>query len=156
MPMKLELPTKLGPFSIDGQGRIAPRPGGEAPHFRFRWRDRRISARLEGAGRLRLSAWLGRVPSSAGNAPVAEAADRRGASFAALRELPDLLPADWRVRLMPDHQVRLDAERGLAWPASAVELTAELARFLLALAPYLDLLEEGAVLEPASAGMTRT
>lgn len=155
--MPFELPNSLGPFSIDGQGRIAPRAGVEMPHFLFHWRERKISARLArqhdhedpDRGRLMLSAWLGRVPSSADPAP----AERRVASFGTLRELLEILPGDWRVRLLPDHQVRLDAEMALSWPASAVELMAELTRFLLALAPYLDLLDEEGVLEPASAGL---
>ncbi len=153
--MPFELPNSLGPFAIDPHGRIAPRPGGEMPHFLFRWRDRTVSARMEGGpeqGRLILSAWLGRVPSSADPAR----AERRMASFTTLRDLLDTLPEAWRVRLLPDHQVRLDTEMALAWPASAVELMAELTGFLLALAPYLDLLEEEAVLEPAGPGTTRT
>lgn len=158
--MPFELPNRLGPFSIDGQGRIAPRAGAEMPHFLFHWRDRKVSARLErqqghedaAQGRLLLSAWLGRVPSSADPAPAA----RRVASFGTLRELLEVLPGDWRVRLLPDHQVRLDAELALSWPTSAVELMAELTRFLLALAPYLDLLDEADVLELASEGTAST
>ena len=130
------------------------------PHFQFHWRDRKVSARLErehgnadsGHGRLMLTAWLGRVPSSADPAP----GERRVASFGTLRDLLEVLPGDWRVRLLPDHQVRLDAEMALSWPASAVELMTELTRFLLALAPYLDLLDEEDVLELASEGTART
>lgn len=148
--MAFGLPTSLGPFLIDGQGRIAPRAGEDMPHFLFQWRDRRVSARLvdgQGDGRLLLSACLGRVPSSADPGAV----DRRNASFGILRNFLDVLPGEWRVRLMPDHQVRLDTEVALTWPASAVELMAELTRFLLALAPYLDLLDEADVLEPVVA-----
>ena len=168
--MAFELPNSLGPFSVDDQGRIAPRDGAEMPHFMFRWRDRKVTARLlgrDGDGSLTISAWLGRMPSSAVPAstePVGN--DRRRASFAALRGFLDMMPADWRVRLLPDHQVRLEAEILLAWPATAVDLMTELTRFLLALAPYLDLLEEEAVLElavgrplepvPAMAGMENT
>lgn len=153
--MPFELPNSLGPFSIDDQGRITPRTGEEMPHFLFQWRDRKVSARLvhgNGDGRLLLSAWLGRVPSSAD--PMA--GERRLASFSTLRGLLEVLPGEWRVRLLPDHQVCLDAEMALSWPASAVALMAELTQFLLALAPYLDLLDEEAVLEPACAGMARS
>jgi len=148
--MPFELPHNLGPFSVDALGRIAPRDGAEMPQFLFQWRDRRVSARLmgrEGDGCLMLTAWLGRVPSSAGGRP----AEGRIASFATLRGLLDALPADWRVRLLPDHQVRLEAEVLLSWPATAVDLMTQLTRFLLALAPYLDLLDEGSVLEPPGA-----
>lgn len=163
--MPLALPSSLGPFSVDPQGRIAPRPGEGLPRLLFAWRDRKLSAQLvcgDGGGSLIVSAWLGRVPSSADT----QVSGRRVTSFAALRALLDTLPADWRVRLLPDHQVCLDAEVSVSWPASAVELMAALTRFLLALAPYLDLLDEDAVLEPgcaavpgagvAGAGMTNT
>ena len=156
--MAFGLPSSLGPFSIDDAGRIAPRAGADMPQFLFYWRDRRVSAQLldqVGSGQLILSACLGRVPSSAdtgGAMGVATgAAERRTASFGNLRDFLDVLPGEWRVRLTPDHRVRLDTEMALAWPASAVELMAELTRFLLALAPYLDLLDEVDVLEPVAA-----
>lgn len=155
--MAFGLPSSLGPFSIDDYGRIAPRHGAEMPHFLFQWRDRRISARLvdqDGDGRLQLSASLGRVPSSADSGADPGAGARRNASFGTLRRFLEILPGEWRVRLLPDHQVRLDSEVALAWPASAVELMAELTRFLLALAPYLDLLDEAEVLEPVAAAPT--
>jgi hypothetical protein len=168
--MAFELPNSLGPFSVDAQGRIAPRDGAEMPNFLFRWRDRKVTARLmgrDGDGSLTISAWLGRMPSSAAQ-PVSASPtnDRRRTSFASLRCFLDMLPGDWRVRLLPDHQVRLEAELLLAWPATAVDLLTQLTRFLLALAPYLDLLDEEDVLElsppgpadpePVAAGMLNT
>jgi hypothetical protein len=145
--MKFAPPSSLGPFSVDPLGRIAPRSGGELPRFSFQWRARRLTAELlrtDTDGSLTISAWLGRVPSSAGP----DDAGRRINSFATLRGLLDTLPSDWRVRLTPDHQVSLEAAITLTWPASAVALMAEITGFLLALAPYLDVLDEAAVLEP--------
>ncbi len=147
--MPLELPNSLGPFAIDAHGRIMPRGAGEMPRLLFRWRGRKVSARMTGGlgdGRLVLSAWLGRVPSSADPS----AGERRDSSFAILRDLLHALPEDWRVTLLPDHQVRLDTDVTLSWPTTAVELMAALTSFLLALAPYLDLLDEEAVLELAT------
>jgi len=152
--MPFELPNSLGPFSVDAEGRIAPRDGADMPHFTFHWRDRKVSARLlgrDGDGSLTISASLGRMPSSAAPASADQLTnERRRASFAALRGFLDMMPADWRVRLLPDHQVRLEAEILLGWPATAVDLMTELTRFLLALTPYLDLLEEEDVLELAA------
>jgi len=145
--MKFAPPSNLGPFSVDPSGRIAPRSGAGLPRFSFQWRARKLSAELIGKdpdSSLMISAWLGRVPSSAD----AGAVGRREGSFDALRLLLDSLPSDWRMRLLPDHQVCLDAAIPLTLPTSAVELLTEITRFLLALAPYLDLVDEEAVLEP--------
>jgi len=146
--MKFVLPSRLGPFSVDPSGRISPRSGAGLPRFTFQWRDRKLSAELrstEADSRLTISAWLGRVPSSADPGSIS----RREDSFQTLRGLLNALPSDWRLRLLPDHQVCLEAALPLSWPTSAVELMTEITRFLLALAPYLDLVDEEAVLQPA-------
>ena len=68
--MPFDVPSFLGPFSVDEHGRLAPRDPNALPAFLFRWRGRVIRARMRGAepelGRLQLRSVLGRVPSSAG------------------------------------------------------------------------------------------
>jgi hypothetical protein len=136
----------LGPFSVDRAGRIAPRTGTEMPNVLFHWRGRTVQARMAGHdadGSLLIATTLGRVPSSADPACAA----LRPLSLALLRGLPEALPARWQIRLLPDHQARLEAELAMPWPVTAVALITELTRFLLALAPYLDLLDEACVVE---------
>lgn len=147
----------LGPFRMDAAGGLAPVVPGAPPRFTFRWRDRLVHAallpRASTQGRLRLRARLGQVPSSARPPDAA----RRPQSFAALRHLMGLLPADWHVGLAPDHRVLLEAERPVALPISAAGLVGEVTCFLLTLAPYLDLLDEaGVAASPEGGGMVNT
>ena len=148
--MPLNPPYILGPFSVDVEGRIAPRTGAEMPNVLFQWRGRRMHARMVGHdadGSLCITTTLGRVPSSADPACAA----LRPLSLAILRGLPDALPARWRIRLLADHRARLEAEIAMPWPVTAVALVTELSRFLLALAPYLDLLDEASAVEQPAA-----
>jgi len=154
--MPFDVPSMLGPFSVDEQGRLAPRDPNALPAFLFRWRGRVIRARMRGAepqlGRLLLRSVLGRVPSSAGDDPAT-----RPASFAVLHWLPRELPPGWRLSLLPDHRILLDAGADIALPITASGLVVELAGFLLTLAPYLDLLEGVGAFDSASAaGMANT
>jgi hypothetical protein len=150
--MPLDMPFNLGPFRVSGEGRLALAQAGASPRFRVTWQGCRVAALLganaagEG-GLLQLEAELGRVPSTASAA--GDAAAVRGAVFAALRGLPTLLPPGWSLALQADHRMVLHASRALALPTTACSLISEIAMFLLALAPYLDLLAELGV-EPAS------
>lgn len=140
--MPFDAPFNLGPFEVNALGHIAPRPGDVAPGFVFHWRARAVHARLElgegDGGRLFLRTSLGRIPSTA----LARDSDLRQRSFATLRALPRNLPGDWRMRLMPDHRLRLETEALVDLPIAAADLVTTLSRFLLELAPYLDLLDE--------------
>jgi len=142
--MPFDAPFILGPFAVDARGRLSPRGPTALPGFLFRWRGRVVRARFvqdeAGQGRLALMAMLGRVPSTAG------VADRgmRPTSFQILHLLPRVLPGRWRLVLLPDHRVRLEAEADIL-PATASELLVELTRFLLELAPYLDVLDEAGI-----------
>ena len=135
-------PFKLGPFKVDYGGRLSPCEPERIPAFLFRWRDRVVHARLTQAapedGRLALQSTLGRVPSTAGMANES----RRPRSFAALRWLPRSVPSDWQVSLMADHRVCLETEMRIALPITAAALITEITRFLLLLAPLVDLLDE--------------
>jgi hypothetical protein len=125
----------LGPFLVEASGRLLFRNPEVTSGFSFAWRGRRFAAVL-GEGRMGLSGVLGCVPSSAAGV------ERRAASFAAVRALPRCLPPGWRLLLLPDHRVQVQAEETMDWPANAAAVLQPVVRFLLALAPYLDLLEE--------------
>jgi len=142
--MPFDAPFNLGPFAVDAMGRLAARGSAALPGFFFRWRGRVIRAKFlpgeSGQGRLCLSATLGRVPSTAG---AGDPRARTG-SFQLLHLLPRALPGRWRVALLPDHRVHLEAEADVL-PITASELLVELTRFLLELAPYLDVLDEAGI-----------
>ena len=147
--MPFDAPFMLGPFSVDATGRLAPGGPATMPAFLFRWGGRVVRARLRHAeadhGRLLLRCVLGRVASTAGAAE-----DVRPRSFAALHWLRGEVPPLWQVSLLPDHRVLLEAEADILVPITAAGLVAELAGFVLALAPYLELLEELGVFPAAS------
>ena len=152
--MPLDVPFRLGPFEVDEAGRLQAHSPDRLPVFQVAWRERTIHVCLDGGpddGRLALHAILGRIPSSA----ASDAAGRTEA-FTLLRTLAGAVPAGWSVQLLADHRIDLRAERHLAMPATVTDLVAEVALFLLALAPYLDLIADDSApaLEPA--GMEKT
>jgi hypothetical protein len=140
--MAFDPPFKLGPFTVHSGGRLSPGEPDNIPAFLFRWRDRVVRARVAQVspddGRLTLQSTLGRVPSSASVSDE----ELRPRSFAVSHWLPKSVPPDWRVLLLADHRVWLDAETRIALPITASALITEITRFLLVLAPYLDLLDE--------------
>jgi hypothetical protein len=140
--MSFDASFKLGPFVVDAAGRLSPCEAGKAPAFLFRWRTRVVRARLTQIGvddgGLTLQSTLGRVPSTAS---VQDGA-LRTRSFTLLRRLPRSVPPDWQVCLLADHRLWLETEVRIALPITAAALITEITRFLLALAPYLDLLDE--------------
>jgi hypothetical protein len=140
--MPFDAPFKLGPFSVDDQGRLTPYEPASAPAFLFHWRDRVVRARLGRAdadtGSLTLEAALARVCSSA-SAPDQEVRPR---SFALLHWLERVVPQGWDVALSPDHRVLLATEVPIGLPITAAALITELTRFALDLAPYLELMDE--------------
>lgn len=136
----------LGSFSVDELGRISL-PEGEAGGFGFRWRGRPVALEVRGASagaqggassscRIRITAQAGRVPSSA------LAAERRPDALRLVRLLGDALPEGWRVRLLADHRLEVEAEEDLPFPALIGELMVPATRFAIRLGPYLDLLDE--------------
>ncbi len=143
--MPFDVPFMLGPFSVDAMGRLAPRAPDAMPGFFFRWRGRLVRAKFEqmdpNRGQLVLLATLGRVPSTAHPRDSA----LRSHSFQLLHLLPRTLPGPWRVSLLPDHRVHLEANSHVTLPVTATALLVELTQFLLELAPYLDLLDEAGI-----------
>jgi hypothetical protein len=136
--MPLDTPFVLGPFRVDPDGRLTPLRPDAAPGFSVRWRGRALHARLRAAGgELTIGATLGRVPSSSGGASA-----QRAGSFRLLRALSASLPDGWRVSLRADHRVALEATASLGAPTTAVQLLTAVARFVLELDPYLDLIDE--------------
>lgn len=144
--MPFAAPFSLGPFTVDAEGRLTPLSPETPPGFLFRWRERLMRARLTQpdarSWRLTIQVPLGRVPSTA------RASAARPDSFALVRLTAQAFPPDWRVRLLPDHRVRLEAEASLALPITAVGLVTAVTRFLLAVAPYLDMFDERGMAEP--------
>ena len=108
--MPFDAPFMLGPFSVDAMGRLGPRGPSALPGFLFRWRGRQIRAKFEQTdpmrGQLVLQATLGRVPSTANPRD----AGLRPQSFRLLHLLPRSVPGPWRVSLLPDHRVQLEAD----------------------------------------------
>lgn len=154
--MPFDAPFNLGPFAVDAMGRLQPRGAHPLPGFLFRWRGRLVRAHFvqdaDKGNRLVLHATLGRVPSTANAREPAQ----RPQSFELLRLLSTGLPEGWRMLLLPDHRVRLEAEAEVL-PITATALVAGLTRFLLALAPYLDVLDEAGIAgELAEAGSANT
>lgn len=130
-----------GPFLVEPDGALRPL---RAPALRFAWRGRPCEARVA-EGRVSLRAGAGAVPYTA-----ERPADRAGA-FAAIAALPAELPGGWRLRLLPDHRLLLEAEAALPAPTTAVALVGALVGFALALDPYLDRLESAGVAAAAGA-----
>lgn len=129
-PAALE-PFPHGPFLVEPDGALHPHG---RPALRFAWRGRSCRALVE-PGRVSLSAIAGAVPYTA------ERAAARPGAFALLRALPDDLPAGWRLSLLPDHALRLEAACDLPQPAPAAALVAAMVAFALGLDPYLDRLD---------------
>ncbi len=125
----------LGPFIVESSGKLTFRSPERGAGFSFIWRGRRFSAALRESS-ISLTGILGLVPSSAAGAR------RREAALENLRALPRALPPGWALRLTPDHRVQIKAIEDMEWPAHATELILPLVRFLLRLAPYLDLMDE--------------
>jgi hypothetical protein len=131
----------LGSFAVGAEGGLVPSGDPQRPPaLRFAWRGRPCEALLGGDGMLRLAAIAARIPSTAD--PRAD----RGGAFAAVAAARPSLPEGWRLDLLADHRVRVQAVAPLAPPVTATGLVAALVRFALVLDPYL------ATLETAGAG----
>lgn len=131
---------KLGPFAVGLDGTLAPADPAIAPRFGFRWRGRRVAARM-------LAGWHVEFDVIAAHVPfTAQSASARPRVLAAVAALRDGLPAGWRLRLTPDHAVHLETVAPLGGPATATRLVTAATGFAIALAPCLDLLDgEGAL-----------
>src|ERR1700733_2982560 len=120
--MPFDAPFILGPFAVDAMGRLAPRGPEALPGFYFRWRRRVIHAKFEHTQRVRSrlmsQATLGRVPSTANPRDSA----LRPQTFQLLHLLPRALPRPWRVSLLPDHRVQLEANSQVTLPITAIDL----------------------------------
>ena len=128
----------LGSLDVDALGRIFLRDGGTGG-FCFRWRGRPVTLQVRGAAsgcRLRLNAQAGRVPSSA------LAAGRRPDALQLVRLLGGVLPEGWRLRLLADHRLEVEAEEDLPEPVLIGGLLVPATRFAIRLGPALDLLDE--------------
>jgi hypothetical protein len=130
----------LGPFAVSLDGTLTPSDPEAAPGFGFRWRGRRVAARLVPGWRVAFSVVAAHVPFTV------EGADARPRVLAAVTALRDGLAEGWALRLAPDHAVHLEAEASLGGPPTASRLVTAAACFAMALDPCLALLEgEGAL-----------
>ncbi len=157
--MYIDAPFRLGPFIVDVQGRLQPGDADRFPSFRVAWRGCPVHARLDvsgnGAGELGLSAVVGRVPSSAGG-ELQRRQECRGLTIGALQEMTRGTAEGMRLRLLPDHRFTIETSRPVHLPVSAGDLLTQIARFLLDIGPYLDLLAEAEVsLEAVGAAASR-
>jgi len=154
--MPFDAPFQLGPFHVGPDGRVALASADRRPHFSILWRGCRVEADLgagagdTGLGELSLRAMVGRVPSTARFA--GRALCERDAVFAALRSLPATLPPGWRADLLADHRVAVLTATKVEMPTTITSLLTDVTQFLLALGPYLDLLEELGVEAPVAGG----
>jgi hypothetical protein len=130
-----DFPFPHGPFLVEPDGALHTTG---APALRFAWRGRSCEARVA-AGMVRLSASAGAVPYTA------ERPADRAAALAAIGSLPGELPAGWRLKVLPDHRLRLETERLLASPTTATTLVGAMVGFALALDPYLDRLASAGI-----------
>ncbi|WP_291295796.1 hypothetical protein [Elioraea sp.] len=127
---------KLGPFAVSLDGTLEPNDPEIAPRFGFRWRGRRVAARM-------LAGWQVEFDVIAAHVPfTAESTSARPRVLAAVAALRDGLPPGWRLRLAPDHSVHLETVAPLGGPATATKLVTAATTFVLALAPCLDLLDD--------------
>jgi hypothetical protein len=131
-------PYPHGPFLVEPDGALNAI---RAPALRFAWRGRPCEARLA-EGRLHISAGAGAPPYTA------ERPAQRAGALAAIGALPAELPEGWRLRLLPDHHLRVEQERRLTAPVTAIALVAALVGFALALDPHLDRLEAAGIAPP--------
>ena len=81
----------------------------------------------------------GRIPSTA------EPGADRASAFATVATMPARLPPGWRLRLLPDHRIRVETVAEPPPAPTAISLIAAMVRFALALDPYLDRLESASV-----------
>ena len=140
--MPFDAPFKLGPFSVDAEGRLTPLNPAAGSTFHFRWYGRPIRVRFDRAtseeGRLALQAELARVQSTA----CSSAESARPRCFGILHWLERVVPPTWRVALLADHRIWLETETSIGVPITATGLLTELTCFALELAPYLELMDE--------------
>ena len=140
--MPFDAPFKLGPFSVDAEGRLSPCDPVTAPVFLFRWHHRLVRARIDQAdietGRLILQVTLARVRSTASTPDET----LRPRSFALLHWLERTVPQAWQVALLADHRVWMETTTSIALPITAASLITEITEFALQLVPYLELMDE--------------
>lgn len=130
---------RLGPFEVASDGTLSPADPAVAPGFGYRWRGRRVAARLLPGWRIGFSVVAARVPFTA------EDAEARPRVLAAVSALRDSLARGWSLRLTPDHAIHLETAAELGSPPTATRLVTVATLFALDLAPLIDFLEaEGA------------
>jgi hypothetical protein len=125
----------LGPFLVLENGSLALRHTHNPPNYSFTWRDRRFGVSIH-QDRMVLGGAVGRLPSTSSDG------SQRQRATALLRALPRALPEGWRLQLLPDHRIRIEAEHVMHMPSTASALITPVVRLLLRAAPLIDLVTE--------------
>jgi hypothetical protein len=125
----------LGPFLVLENGGLALRLPKSPPNFSFSWRERRFVVCIH-HDRMVLGGPVGRLPSTSSDG------SQRAHATALLRALSRALPEGWRLHLLPDHRIRIEAEHVMHMPTTASALMTPVVRLLLRAAPLMDLLAE--------------
>ena len=125
----------LGPFLVQEDGSVALRRPKCPPNFSFTWRDRRFAVCIH-EDRMVLGGPVGRLPSTASGG------NQRERASALLRAISRALPEGWRMQLLPDHRIRIEAVYAMHMPTTASALMTPVVRLLLRAAPLMDLLGE--------------
>jgi hypothetical protein len=125
----------LGPFLVLENGHLLLRMPDSEPCFTFLWRNRRFAVRIC-QDRMCFSVPVGRLPSTAADS------GRRDRALGTLRALVRILPAGWRMTLLPDHRIQIACDQAMPLPTTASALMTPVVTHLLRAAPVLDLLEE--------------
>ena len=128
-------PLILGPFAVARDGALQPQGSPRSrPALRFPGAAGAARPRCAADG-VRLAAIAGRIPSTA------EAGADRATAFETVAALPARPAPGWRLQLLPDHRIRLEAATDTAPAPTATSVIAAMVRFALALDPYLDRLD---------------
>ena len=125
----------LGPFLVLENGSLALRRPNSPPNFSFSWRDRRFAVSVH-HDRMIVGGAVGRLPSTSSGG------GQRERATALLRALSRALPEGWRLQLLPDHRIRIEAEHAMHMPTTASALMTPVVRLLLRAAPLMDLIGE--------------
>lgn len=142
-------PILIGPFAVSRDGSLGPREDDFVCAFSWISGAHRIRCRIEG-GRIIMRAVLCRVPSTAESTPPDEGIRLREAVFAAVATARARLPKGWRLGLLPDHGIAIEASADLPKGTTGTGLIAENVAFAMRLAPYLEFFSETGACAPTS------
>jgi hypothetical protein len=142
----VEKEMTIGPFSVGRDGSLRP-TGGDDSSCGFTWVIGRHKVRCRMLNeRLVMRAVLCRVPSTAEGGNQSVSIQLRQDVFAAVVAAKERLPKGWKIGLLPDHGIAIEALADLPAQTTGNHLISENVMFAIRLAPYLCFFDEiGAV-----------